>query len=207
MAKGEGRRIELLNSAAYVFLEHGYEATSMNVIAERANVTKPGLYYHFRSKQELLFSIMSYALDFLEQTTHEVTLEIENPEQRLRNLLASHARMITEEREGAFTLLVIDLAHVLPAEERRAIERRKRSYFELVRSTLEQLERDDRLRPGVDITVATFSVLGMVMWISKWFRPQGALSHEQVAEQVTELAMCSLLPDDRRLQGDLGSTR
>ncbi len=192
------RRIELLQHAARVFLEKGYEATSMNLIAQRAQVTKPGLYYHFKSKQELLYSIMAFAMDRLEQATREATLSSGDNEERLGKILASHARMITREEEGAFTLLVIDLVHALPDDDRRLIDQRKRAYFELVRATLEQLGREGKLRPGFDETVASFSLLGMVMWISKWFRPGGRLGDDDVAAQVTELALAAVLRDDRR---------
>ncbi len=193
MAKGEDRRTELLKKAAHVFVEHGYEATSMNLIAERAEVTKPGLYYHFKSKQELLYSIMTYALDFLERATREAALRAGDNEQRLRNILSTHAKMITEEEEGAFTLLVIDLVHVLPDDDRRLIDHRKRAYFELVRATLDQLRKEDKLRPELNESVAAFTLLGMVMWITKWFKEGGALDHLQVADQVTNMALAAVL--------------
>lgn len=198
MSRDRNRRSRLLQRAAPVFLKHGYEATSMNLIAETVEVTKPGLYYHFKSKQELLFSIMSAAMDHLERVTREATLTAGDNEERLRKIIAGHARSITHEHEGAFTLLVIDLAHVLPPEDRRLIDHRKRAYFELVRATLEQLRKEGKLRAGLDETVATFSLLGMVMWITKWFQPDGRLSDEEVAAQITELALAAVIRDDRR---------
>jgi AcrR family transcriptional regulator len=198
MAKDTDRRTGLLKRAAHVFLEHGYEATSMNLIAERAGISKPGLYYHFKSKQELLFSIMAHAMDHLERSSREATLSSSDNEERLKKLIGNHARMITQEEEGAFTLLVIDLVHVLPPEDRRLIDQRKRAYFELVRATLEQLRKEGKLRSDLDETVAAFSLLGMVMWISKWFRADGALGNDEVAAQVTELALTAVLRDDRR---------
>jgi len=198
MAKDEDRRTGLLKCAARVFLKHGYEATSMNLIAEKAEVTKPGLYYHFKSKQDLLFSIMSLAMDLLERTTREAIVSSSDSEERLEKILAIHARMITREGDGTFTLLVIDLVQVLPPDDRRLIDHRKRAYFELVRATLEQLRKDGKLRQGFSETVAAFSLLGMVMWITKWYQPDGQLSDDEVARQVTELALSAVLRDDRR---------
>lgn len=198
MARDPNRRRGLLRRAAPVFVKYGYEATSMNLIAEKAEVTKPGLYYHFKSKQELLFSIMTAAMDDLEQATREATLIAGDNEERLKNILASHARLITHEKEGAFTLLVIDLAHVLPPEDRRLIDQRKRAHFELVRATLRQLRKEGKLRESLDETAATFSVLGMVMWITKWFQPDGRLSSEEVVAQIAEMVLSAVLRDDRR---------
>ena len=74
MQTSNHRKMKILRQAAQVFLEQGYDATSMNQIAERCQITKPGLYYHFKSKQELLFSVMSVALDVLEKNTLAATL-------------------------------------------------------------------------------------------------------------------------------------
>ncbi len=192
MAKGSDRRTHFLKSAAQVFLELGYDATSMNLIAERAGVTKPGLYYHFESKADLLFSIMSYAMDVIEKHTMEATVGESDSEARLRRIVHNHARTITEEEGGAFTILVIDEANALRAEDFRIINHRKRAYFGVIRGLLEDLDRQGRLR-DTDTTVAAFSLLGTVMWITKWYRPDGALKGEDVARQVAELALASVL--------------
>lgn len=194
---GRGRRTEILRKAAVVFLKHGYEATSMNLVARAASVTKPGLYYHFRSKQELLFSILSHAMDVLEKAALQVTLSTSDNEERLRLLLYHHALMISTEREGAFTLLVINETEALAEEDRRLITQRKRAYFDLVRATLEQLGKEGKLR-DTNLTAATFSLLGMVMWISEWYLPDGPLSPADAAREVTELALAAVLREDRR---------
>lgn len=194
---GRGRRTEILRKAAVVFLKHGYEATSMNLVAREASVTKPGLYYHFKSKQELLYSILSYAMDVLEKASLQVTLSTSDNEERLRLLLYHHALMISSEKEGAFTLLVINETEALAEEDRRLITQRKRAYFDLVRATLEQLGKEGKLR-ATNLTAATFSLLGMVMWISEWYQPDGPLSPAEAAREVTELALGAVLRDDRR---------
>lgn len=196
MGQARDRRREILQQAAHLFLEHGYEATTMNRIAERSGVSKQGLYYHFKSKQELMVSIMSHALDLLEKDTREAAAGAADAEQRLRQIINSHARMITMEEDGAFTLLVIDQTDMLPPEDRHGITQRKRAHLELLRSTLEQLSKEGKLR-DVNVTVAAFSLLGMVMWISKWYRPEGPLGADEIAAQVTELALAAVLKDGR----------
>lgn len=192
MGQAKDRRREILKQAAHLFLEHGYEATTINLIAERSRVSKQGLYYHFKSKRELMVSIMSHALDVLEQDTREAAAGAGDAEQRLRRIVNSHARMITREEEGAFTLLVIDQTAILPPAQRRAVTRRKQAHFDLLRATLEQLRKEGKLR-DVNVTVAAFSLLGMVMWISKWYRPEGPLGADEIAAQVTELALAAVL--------------
>lgn len=203
MGKDSDRRTQLLRYAARTFLEKGYEATSMNLIAERARVTKPGLYYHFKSKQELLFSIMTYAMDSLEKEMRQATMEAGTHQQRLRNVIYRHARMLTEVDDGAFTMLVIDETKSLDEHDRRLIDHRKRNHFELVRAILAELEKEGRLRTG-DPTVATFGLLGMVMWLSKWYLRDGPVAGRTVATQITEMALAAALIDSHREPGLTG---
>ncbi|MCP4202627.1 MAG: TetR/AcrR family transcriptional regulator [bacterium] len=190
--KGSARKSDILRKAAHVFLELGYDATSMNVVAESAEVTKMGLYYHFESKQELLFSIMSYAMDVLERETKKASAAARNSEERLHNLVHTLATLTTEQEDGAFTILVIDETNALVGDDRKTITRRKRAYVETIRDILEALIDEGKLRP-LDTTVAAFTLVGMVLWLSKWFEKGGRVSGEEVARQVTEMALAAVL--------------
>lgn len=190
--KGSERKSDILRKAARVFLELGYDATSINVVAERAEVTKPGLYYHFESKQELLFSIMSYAMDVLERETREASMAAEDNIERLRNMIHALARLTTEQEDGAFTILVIDETNGLLGEDRKKITARKRAYVDTIQSTLDTLAAEGKLR-SLDTTVAAFTLVGMVLWLSKWFQRDGRVPGDEVARQVTEMALAAVL--------------
>jgi hypothetical protein len=72
-----------------------------------------------------------------------------------------------------------------------------RAYFDLVRSTLVELRSAGRLR-DIDPTVATFSLIGTILWLPRWFRQNGRLSQEQVAEQIADMALGGLLRPRKR---------
>lgn len=190
--KAGGRKSDILRKAAQVFLELGYDATSMNVVAERADVTKMGLYYHFDSKQELLFSIMSYAMDVLERATLAASEAARDSKERLRNLIHTLATQTTQQEDGAFVILVIDETNALEGEDRKIITARKRAYVETIRAALEALGAEGQLR-RLDTTVAAFTLVGMVLWLSKWYEKAGRVSPEDVADQVTEMALAAVL--------------
>jgi AcrR family transcriptional regulator len=158
---GNDRRTEIVLEAAQVFRERGYGGSSMNLVAERLNITKPGLYYHFKSKQDLLFAILNHALDWLERDALAATMSAQDSMGRLQAIIYRHAHLITMENEGALTVLVVDEADSLTPEDHRMITQRKRTYFEIVRATIEQLKVEGKLREGVDPTLATFSLLGL----------------------------------------------
>jgi AcrR family transcriptional regulator len=186
------RRTQILRQAALTFLHNGYDATSMSQIADGCGITKPGLYYHFRGKQDLLFAIMSHAMDLLEQRTLAAMLSAGTHEERLRSILHSHVRLITELEDGALTILVVTERNALRPEDRRIIEHRVESYSGWIRATLEGLRTAGRLRE-IDSAIATASLLGLMVWTSRWYRQGGRLSGDEIADQVTELGLSSVL--------------
>jgi hypothetical protein len=101
--------------------------------------------------------------------------------------------------QGAITILVDEISALTPTQNRK-ITRRKRAHFDRLRDLLDELKSEGRLH-AVDTTVATFSLLGMISWLSRWFRQDGALTEEQVAEQIVKIALHGLLrPESRAAQ-------
>lgn len=189
------RRDEILRRTAHLFLEHGFEISSLVDVAEAIGISKAGLYYHFQSKQELLAAIISHAQDIHEE---EVRKELAachgGDEEELRRLIHSHALMMAREDDAVFALLAVDeMRSLLPADRAR-IAARKRVYLGHIRERLERLAAAGKLRK-VDITAATHTLVGMVMWLPKWYRQPGRLSATQIANEITELAMHAVLPD------------
>ena len=189
------RRDEILRRAAHLFLERGFEIVSLVDVASACGISKAGLYYHFNSKQELLAAIISYAQDIHEDEVQKVlTGSSADDEEGLRRLIHAHALMMTREDDAAFAILAVDEMRSLLPADRAQVARRKRSYLGLIRERLERLAAAGKLR-DVDITSATHTLAGMVLWLPKWYRQPGRLSARQMANQITELAMHAVLPD------------
>ena len=186
----EARADHIYRVAAEIMCRKGYEATSMNDIADAVGLTKAGMYHYIQGKEHLLFEIMTFAMDMVDENVIAPTRDIEDPEERLRALVQRHAGRILEVG-GEVTILLEEMWALTPAH-RRIIRGRKREYFEMVRQTLQQLAAAGKLRQ-VDPSVATFSLFGMINWISRWYRRDGKIPKEVVLKDFVELAACSVL--------------
>jgi AcrR family transcriptional regulator len=190
-ASGKGKRANhVYKIAAEIMCQKGYEGTSMNDIAEAAGLTKAGIYHYIRGKEELLFEIMTYAMDNLDQRIVAPAQEQDDPEQRLRKIVECHTRSLLE-GVGAITIVLEEMPALTPAH-RRIIKMRKRAYFDFIRDTLKQLAGQGKLR-NINVTTATFGLLGMILWISRWYRRDGKLSAEEVLKDYTEIALNGVL--------------
>ena len=184
------RTIDIYTKAAEIFHAQGFDATSMSNIAAAVDLTKAGLYYYIESKEDLLYAIMNYAMERLETMVIEPSREIADPVERLKSIIARHARLLTEGNK-AITILTDEIEGLKPKHRRQILDR-KRVYMEFVRDTLEALRASGMLR-DVNSTVATFGLFGTLLWIPRWYRPEGELTHDQVIEQITNIATGGLL--------------
>ena len=119
---------------------------------------------------------------------------VRDPAERLRFIVGAHARLVTR-GQGAITILVDEITALTPPQHRK-ITQRKRAYFDFLRGTLDELKAAGQLQ-DVDTTAATFSLLGMINWLSRWFRHGGALDEEQAADQIVRIAFHGLLRPGR----------
>lgn len=192
---GVERTDQIYSVAAQMICERGFDATSMSDIAEAVGITKAGVYHFIPSKKELLFAIMSYGMDTLEAVVIKPAREIADAEERLRAIITSHSMLIArssnDDGHSPVTILVEEELGLSPAH-RRKLRQRKRVYVDLIRATLEEMKAEGKLK-DVEVTAAAFSLLGMILWVARWFRPDGKLSREQVAEEICKIAFGGLL--------------
>lgn len=186
---------EIYRAAARIICEKGFGATSMNDIAAAVGITKAGIYHHISGKTNLLFQIMNFGLDALEEEVIVPSRRIADAEQRLKSIITKHVRLITNrstpQGNNPVSIVVEEVAGLTPLQRRR-INQRKRAYLDVIRETLTQLDGEGKLRE-VDVTAASFSLLGMILWLAHWYNPEGRLTPEQVSEEITKFAMGGLL--------------
>jgi len=193
---------QIYEVAAQLFCDKGFDATSMSDIADAVGITKAGI-YHFipGGKRDLLFAVMNYGMDRLEESVINPARSISDAEKRLGSIIINHASLITggsgPDGHSPITIVVDEVAGLAPGQLRK-INQRKRAYLELVRGTLQQLKEEGKLK-DVDLTVAAFSLIGMMLWTSRWFQPRGKLTSEQVAVEISKIALGGLLRPQARL--------
>jgi AcrR family transcriptional regulator len=179
-------RQEILRTAARLFNRQGYDATSMNDVAAALKFSKGGLYHHFQSKDEILFSLLEHAMQITQERVIEPVLKISDPEERLRHLIRCHVEVVLSPQDREISILLHE-NHPLPPSLRRRINRRKKDYVHFVESLVAGVQRARHASNRVTARAATFALLGMINWIHQWYRPEGALNAEQLARQYSEL--------------------
>jgi AcrR family transcriptional regulator len=205
-------RQEILRTAARLFQQRGYDATSMNDVAAALKLSKGGLYHHFQSKDEILFEIMNHAMDITEERVLGPVRGIANPEERLRALIRLHIEVVLSPRDREITVMLHE-NHPLPPGLRKRINTRKKEYVHFLENLIAEVQKEaqkevqreipkevpkDALRGRSETThvsprAAAFALLGMINWIYQWYKPEGTLQTQNLVPQFTELIFGGIL--------------
>ena len=189
-------RQEILRTAARLFQQRGYDATSMNDVAAALKLSKGGLYHHFQSKDEILFEIMNHAMEITEERVLAPVRSIADPEERLRSLIRRHMEVVLSPRDREITVMLHE-NHPLPPVLRRRINARKKEYVHFVEDLIAEVQKNaQRVRPStgaVSPRAAAFALLGMINWIYQWYKPEGTLQAHNLIPQFTDLFLGGIL--------------
>jgi AcrR family transcriptional regulator len=184
-------RQEILRAAARLFQQQGYDATSMNDVAAALKLSKGGLYHHFESKDEILFHIMSHAMQITEERVINVVRRITGTgvdvaEERLRMLIRLHIQVVLSPEDREITVMLHE-NHPLPPALRRKINARKKDYLHFVEQLVKDVQSKRNSRSPVTPRAAALALVGMINWIYQWYKPDGLLTAEALVQQFTDI--------------------
>ena len=168
----------LLDIAVAVFNERGYDATSMDELAARLGITKSAIYHHVSSKVELLRLALDRALDALFAVTEEPGATSGPAIDRLEHVVRGSVGVLTEQLP--FVTLLLRVRGNSPVEE--AALRRRREFDRVVTELVSAAEEEGDVRPDVDPAVTSRLLFGTVNSLTEWYRPDGGLSADDVAD-------------------------
>lgn len=180
----EDKRQAILDRAARIFAQGGYDRTSMAVLAAECGVSKPLLYHYYESKDGLLFDIIEGHLLELIEAVERADAPHADAVIRLRGLI--RALLAAYRDADAEHKVQIDALATLPREQRdelKALERRLVDIF----ADAAQAVNPELDRGGALLKPATMSLFGMLNWCYMWFQEDGPLTREEYADLTTTL--------------------
>ncbi len=182
-------RASILRVAVEVFNQHGYDATSMGVLAENLGLTKSAIYHHVSGKEHLLQLALDEALGGLEAILDDDRARFGSSGERLEFVLRSAVAVLTERLP--FVTLLVRLRGNTDIE-RRAMERR-RAFDRAVAMLVDEARSAGSLRSDVDARTTTRLLFGMINSIVEWFRPGGTMTAGSLADDVIKVAFYGVL--------------
>jgi AcrR family transcriptional regulator len=192
----QARRLEILRAAGRQFRSRGFVETGMRDIAKAAELSPANLYNYFQGKHEILFFCQDSSLDRMLAALEGARRAKTSAAARVRRVIVSHLRCLLDEVEGSAAHL---LTNALPPRQLRYLVAKRDRYELGVRSLIASGMRAGEFVSG-DAALAARAMLGALNWSVQWFRPDGPLTAEEIAEQLADYLLRGLLakPDSLR---------
>jgi TetR/AcrR family transcriptional regulator, cholesterol catabolism regulator len=180
----------ILVAAARIFSEKGFDATSMQDIAEAVNLQKASLYHHFSSKQEILISLLDQALDLINSRLEAVLGQDLTPDEKLRQAMVCYLQTIAD-NQNLSAVLLLELRSLDPDLKARHASRREK-FEQLWRNLILEGEQAGKFN-SMDASLTGRAILGVMNWTVTWYRRDGPRSASEIANLFADLLLQGLL--------------
>lgn len=183
----------IINAAIKLFSQKGYAATSIRDLSKEVNMKSASLYHYFSSKKDLLDVIMRRYLTELFQGGKQVCEQFfdQGPEIALVNIIKFHVESHGKERLAA---LVVDTEYrSLEGKSKEEIRRLRKEYESLWEKILEKGKQEGIFHYS-DKKITSFALIGLCTGVAHWYREDGRLTLNEIAEQYAKLGLQMVKP-------------
>lgn len=188
-ARYERRQQEVVATAARLFAERGYQATSMNDLTAATGLAAGGLYHYIGSKERLLLRICDQLMEPLLEQARAIAATPEPAGERLRRLIGTWLVHVATHRHHM--LAFQQERQVIESQPQwRRVRTQRKAFERILDGILADAEREGSMTFG-DRGLVLLAVLGMVNGTAQWLRPRGRLSPEEIAEGYFEMLVAA----------------
>ena len=178
-------RERLVRAATNLFYKKGYSNTSIREIGAAARLTTSLFYHYFESKEDILFEIVNrVSLDLVADLV-EIEKKFSDPLECVRNF--TYAMLSSIRRKKEFKIWQEE-QYFLRGKRHEICWEHQRQIYDLYKKKLKDLQEADRMNQ-IDVTVAAFSIIGVINWLFRWYNERGHLSRAEAVENIVKFIL------------------
>lgn len=183
------RKEQIIQAAAKLFRQKGFEAASMRDIASALGIEAASLYSHIKSKDEILEAICFRMADELIKSIDEVNDLYFNAEEKLRMAITNHVKIVAGDLDAS-SVIQREWRHLTKPRLKEFIILRNR-YEDGFKQILINGEHEN-VFDSPDKKFAVLTILSAVNWIVEWYNPNGKMDPGEIAEHLTDFILTGL---------------
>ncbi|MEH7246013.1 TetR/AcrR family transcriptional regulator [Neobacillus niacini] len=172
------KKNEILRSASSIISEKGYEKTTMEDIAAQLLMTKGSMYYYFKNKEELLFECHLMILEPSIEKLIDVRNSDLSPLGKMRKVISDY--IIFEINEKAMFNVAGKLDQTFSKEFLEKILAKRDEYNHIFDELIQEGIKTEVFQ-NVDVKMARLIILGALNSVQSWYKPEGKLKPEEIA--------------------------
>lgn len=193
--KRNNRSHLLIKKAAQLFLKNSYEKTTINDIGRAIGIKGPAIYHYVSSKEELLSLVFRAAAEKWQKQLTDKVDEVDDPEEKVRVLIRNGIDLCLS--EGEIPLLLDAPVESLSKKETKAYKTQAKENVKFVESVLRGLKISKGVEDSIDLTIATFILISISVWVYKWYNPKGRISQEELVDGITKFFLRGFIGEEK----------
>ena len=182
---------EICEKALELFKKRGYDNTPMSLVARTLGLSKAGLYYHFPTKESLLYHISEFLMEERFAPILEKAKRISDPEERIAYFIKDYTKLLAEDDNARVVLH--DCRRLTPGHYKK-IRSIWRNTFDLVRDAVSEMQRSGKARK-LNRAFAAFAAIGMCSWTFYWFDYSRRESADELSETFSDIFLKAILKE------------
>jgi len=176
MSNRKIRQQEILDIAAQLISEKGYEATTVKDISSAIGRNQAIVYYYFEDKQTLLYDAMSAGLKKLMDSAKKIEKLHVSPEKKLELLIKEHINQLSGDRP-AQSIAGSELRHLTPQNRRKFVASRDK-YEKIFRDVIQEGVEQGKIRKA-DVKILGIFILQLISSTTRWYKSDGKYSLDE----------------------------
>jgi AcrR family transcriptional regulator len=180
------RRMELVRAAAKLFRDQGYERTTVRDLGNAVGLQSGSLFYHFRTKEEILVAVMALGITATTEQLSEAIARARSPRDKLSALFHVHLNSLLGDNQAALEVMLYEWRSVSAAAKPGLIVLRDR-YEALWQEVLDEVAAAGLVKQ--DTRLLRRTLLGSLHWSVQWYKSEGELSVDALAERMLALVL------------------
>lgn len=182
---------KIITTSLQLFEKHGYHGVTVNQIVEESGTSKGGFYHHFKSKDELLFLIHDYFIQYaLDKAKHAVQTYTTSTEQ-LQAIIYYHVQVF-ELYKPHISVFYQESKYLKPEYE-EIIKRKRDEYRDIVFQVIQDGIHSGEFRSDLSVEMTGMAILGMLNWMYKWYKSDREKTIEEIGAHFIDLILQSVL--------------
>jgi AcrR family transcriptional regulator len=183
----------IIASAVALFAEQGFDATTVQQVVDRAEVTKGALYHYFEAKDDLLYEIYHALIGTQTADLEEIAARGLPAAETVRAILVNVIRSTVDRLPEA--KVFFREAHKLDAERHAAFRADRRRYHESFRQVIADGQASGEFAAIAPPDTVVQIAMGVVNQLPVWYRPGGPKSAEELGNEIADFVLAALSPD------------
>lgn len=182
------RRDQILDSAARIFARDGFHAARMDDIAAELDLTKAALYYYCASKEDLFVKVIEARVGIAVDALENFDSDAITASAKVREAIRTHLEVFHQHRD-IYTMFLGERLRSISADAASVVDEMGRRFERRWAEFLEEGIASGEFRPDLDVPVTVKASLSMCNMTLTWFRPDGRLSIDDLAQRFGDLVL------------------